>query len=111
MKRTSLTKYAKDNIREIHALSSLYNGKGGKHAEKLLFLVRKHSKEITALYEAKDPHFSVETGDLMVLCLELLREVKAPDDVIMEKCYGRYRKKLRELLGKTQAPPAKGGKK
>jgi hypothetical protein len=97
-KRKSLTAHAKKNIREIHALSARYNGKGGKHAEKLLGLVRKHAKEITELYREKDAHFPVEVGDLLILCHELLVEAKTDPDKIMEKCYNRYRKKLSHLI-------------
>jgi hypothetical protein len=106
----SLTAYARKNIREIHALSEKYNGKRGKHAEKLLSLVREHAREITKLHIKKDPHFLIETGDLMVLCLELLAERKGDADGVMEKCYERYKKKLGGLIKKNQAGLAKGGK-
>lgn len=97
-KSGSLTKHAKDNIRGIHALSSSYNGKGGKHAEKLLGLVRKHAREITELYRDRDAHFAVEVGDLLILCHELLIEAGKDPNEVMELCYRRYKKKLGQLI-------------
>jgi len=95
----SLTKYAKKEIEEIHALSKRYNGKRKTHAEALLKLVRKHTKEICELHRNKDTHFAVETGDLLILCHELLLDQGKDPDEIMDLCYKRYKEKLAELLG------------
>ena len=94
----SLTKYAKNNIKEIHALSKRYNGKKNDHAKALIKLVKKHAKEIEELYSKKDKHFTTEVGDLLILCHELLLENRQDQDRIMDLCYGRYRKKIGELL-------------
>jgi len=94
----SLTEYARKKLGEIHALSARYNGKGGAHADKLLGLMRKHVEEIEQLHAAGDPHYAVETGDLLVLCHEILLEGREDADLVMEKCYRRYEEKLRELL-------------
>ena len=95
----SVTNYAKKKIKGIHCLSKKVNGTGRKrHAAVLLDLIDKHAVEIRELYEKKDGHFLVETGDLLVLCLEMLEEFKRSPDVVMEKCYGRYERKLFSLL-------------
>ncbi len=96
--RRSLTEYAKQQIKEIHSLSATYNGEGKGHADVLLELVREHAEEITELYDNKDDHSSVETGDLLILCHELLVEQGKDPDQVMELCYGRYRRKLEGLL-------------
>ncbi|MFH2138690.1 MAG: hypothetical protein ABII88_09295 [Candidatus Omnitrophota bacterium] len=96
---TSLTDYAKEQINIIHAKSVKLNELRGKvHNEVLLELVREHAKEITELYKEKNPHYLTETGDLLILCLELLREAGMSADEIMEKCYQRYHKKLEKLI-------------
>lgn len=97
-KNKSLTKHAKGNIREIHALSLRYNGKKRDHSRKLLAMVKEHAKEISGLYRKKDPHFSTEVGDLLVLCHELLLEKGKDPDKILETCYKRFKDKLAWLL-------------
>lgn len=102
MKR-SLTNYAKESIKEIHALSSRHNGAGCDHSNILLKLLGKHAGEIKELHGRGNEHFIVETGDLLVLCLEFLAEYgKDPDD-ILEICYTRYRDKLTDLI-KSSGP-------
>lgn len=96
--RKSLTEYAEKNLKAIHALSRRYNGKSGKHARKLLELVKKHAREIGELHGRRDPHYAVEVGDLLVLCHELLIEDGNSADAVLEKCYRRYKKKLKGLL-------------
>ena len=97
--KTSLTKHAKERIREIHALSKSYNGKEKEHGRVLLGLLKKHTKEIEELYRKKDGHFAVEVGDMLVLCHELLLEEGRDPDSIMDTCYNRYRNKLEKLAG------------
>ncbi|MDP8298800.1 MAG: hypothetical protein P9L88_02720 [Candidatus Tantalella remota] len=94
----SLTEYAKENIESIHRLSRSYNGSEEDHSRVLLLLAEKHVKEIEELYAAGDDHFSVEVGDLMILCLELLEECRKDPDTVMEECYGRYKRKLSALI-------------
>ena len=96
--RKSLTQHAKKNLREVHALSRRYNGKAGEHARKLQALVKKHAREIEELYGRRDPHYAVEVGDLLVLCHELLIEDRKNPDAVLERCYRRYKKKLKGLL-------------
>lgn len=94
----SLTEYARKNIREIHKLSVKYNGRKKSHAAKLLKMAKEHAEEISALYRKKDPHFTVEVGDLLVLCQELLLEQKKDPDKVLDICYGRFKKKLSDLV-------------
>lgn len=96
----SLTVYAEKNIKEIHRLSRRYNGKKKEHAKVLLELLKKHVNEIEELYWDGNPHFAVEAGDLLILCHELLLEKRKDPNEIMTLCYGRYKKKLNELIDK-----------
>lgn len=45
-----------------------------------------------------DAHYLVETGDLIILCLEILIENNQSPDRILSRCYDRYKKKLTTLL-------------
>ncbi|MDD3089166.1 MAG: hypothetical protein PHT95_04395 [Candidatus Omnitrophica bacterium] len=101
--RKSFTEYSRERIKRIHGLSSEYNGRGGKHTEKLLFLVREHAREITSLHAVRDGHFITETGDLLVLCLELILEEGADPDAVIELCYGRYHSKLKGLIDRRKS--------
>lgn len=94
-----LSKDASARIKRIHSISALYNKKVGKeHNGRLLELIRHHVEEINDLYEAHDKHFLIETGDLAVLCFELMLENKELIDDIMLKCFDRYDKKLKQLM-------------
>ena len=86
-------------VKGIHKLSLEYNGKVAKpHQERLLELMRHHIDEIEELAAQKNKHFLVETGDLAVLCLELILENEKSVDEILECCFGRYERKLNCLL-------------
>ncbi|MFC1510517.1 hypothetical protein ACFL49_02540 [Candidatus Omnitrophota bacterium] len=90
---------ALDQLKKIHALSCKVNGLSEQgHQNKLLQLVRSHVDEIEMLYAKKDPHAIVETGDLLILCLELLIENQADCNAVIHKCFERYEKKLTQLL-------------
>ncbi|MBU0468954.1 MAG: hypothetical protein KKD07_08765 [Candidatus Omnitrophica bacterium] len=94
-----LSKAAIERIKKIHSASALYNEKAGKeHNQRLLELIRHHVEEIKELNDANDRHFLVETGDLAVLCFELMLEHQESIDDIMLKCFDRYDKKLASLL-------------
>ncbi|MDP8264011.1 MAG: hypothetical protein P9M12_00835 [Candidatus Aceula lacicola] len=97
------TKKASDEIKKIHRLSRHCNGKEKKkHEKKLLTLMRKHVDEIEGLYQNKDKHFLIETGDLIILCLEMFLENKVSADQVMEQCFNRYQKKLKSLMRKSK---------
>ncbi len=95
----TFTGFSRKNIKAIHDLSLKYNKLKNKiHAQVLLNLMSEHAGEINQLYKAEDKHYIVETGDLLILCLELLKEAQADPDVILDKCYKRYYKKLSGLI-------------
>lgn len=99
MKECVLNPKALKRIKSIHQLSLSYNKKVGKgHQQRLLKLIRKHIEEIEGLIQSDNRHFLVETGDLIVLCFELLLENKLAIDDILLKCFERYEKKLGKLM-------------
>jgi len=88
-----------DRIRKIHLLSRQLNGPSkNEHRRKLLELIDKHAVEVRELLEAGDPHGVVEVGDLAVLCFEVMLEEGVEINDVLEKCFGRYEKKLATLL-------------
>ena len=101
MKKT-FTGFARTSVKEIHALSREYNGKKGKHSSIMMKLIKEHTAEVEELYKKKDPHFLIELGDLLVLCLEFFEEYGKDPDEIMGTCYNRYRDKLSQLLCKKK---------
>lgn len=103
MKNSVLKKSAGQRIRGIHRLSASYNHKtGNPHQKRLLELMRHHVIEIEELVAARNKHFLVETGDLAILCFELLLENKVSLDEVLECCFGRYERKLGGLLAEMQ---------
>ncbi|MDP8266830.1 MAG: hypothetical protein P9M07_07815 [Candidatus Aceula meridiana] len=85
-------------LKAIHKLSQNYNGPiKHQHEQRLLSLMRKHIDEIEELYKNSDPHYLVETGDLGILCFEMLLESKRSLDDAMMTCFERYEKKLKKL--------------
>jgi len=97
----SFTAFSKKHIKKIHRLSARYNKMRKKeHPEVLLELIKEHAQEIAQLYKNKDKHYVTETGDLLILCCELIKEARADADLIMEKCYRRYYRKLASLIEK-----------
>ena len=99
----TFTGFSRKNIKAIHALSVKYNElKKRKHGQVLLELMDAHAKEIALLYKNKNKHYIVETGDLLILCLELLEEARVCPDIILDKCYKRYYEKLSGLIEESK---------
>ncbi len=99
MMKKIMTPRALDRLKKIHGLSKKYNGPAQKkHSKKLLDLLKNHAKEIESLYLGSDPHYLTETGDLAVLCLEILIDNKRSIDETMGHCFDRYERKLKLLL-------------
>lgn len=99
----ALTPCAFKRLKVVHRLSRGYNGPSKeKHLRKLLLLVKKHSQEIGLLYHKKCRHYLIETGDLLVLCLEILLEERANIHKITHQCFDRYEKKLKALIAQNE---------
>lgn len=97
--KDSLTPYAAKEIKTIHSYSKHYNKLGKKdHIIALLELADKHVEEIFQLYKKRDKHYVIETGDLLILCFEIIKEAKCSANVVLAKCYKRYRDKLPLLI-------------
>jgi len=76
----------------------------------LLELMAHHIEEIRDLWREGDRHALIETGDLAVLCFELLLEYRVSPDRIMRECFGRYEKKLSVLLAEAERERNRRGK-
>lgn len=72
----------------------------GNSEKDIIDMIYHHAEEIKELYEKNDKHFSVETGDLIILALELLIKQGYDAESIIENCYDRFDKKLKELIEK-----------
>jgi len=96
--KKSLTSYAHNELETIHGHSRRHNRRlKVNHAAALLKMMEKHVVEIKELHVQKSKHYLIETGDLMVLCLELIKEAKESPDLVLSKCYERFHKKLSQL--------------
>jgi hypothetical protein len=99
MENSVLRPAAISRIRDIHQLSIQYNQQKNKdHNTQLLAMVKEHAEEIAVLYEKNDPHYLTETGDLAVLCFELILEGQGSLDDVLTRCFSRFEKKLTGLL-------------
>ncbi len=91
---TTPTFYDQNKLTEIIALSQRL----GTDSNKLIDMMQHHTTEIKELFDSKNKHFAVETGDLMILSLQLLLMEGYSVDEIMDKCYSRFDKKLNGVL-------------
>ena len=99
MRKKVFCQPALSRLKGIHRLSQSYNRKVRvPHNRRLLDLMDRHAKEIPELYKKKDRHYLTETGDLMVLCCEILLEGRVSADAVMLRCFKRYEKKLTSLM-------------
>ena len=103
MQKEILSKEALQRLEAIHKLSQEYNRKLKKdHRTRLIELMKEHAGEIDELFRQDNPHYLTETGDLIILCMELLHENNQSIDEIMEKCFQRYENKLPILIGELK---------
>jgi len=99
MNRTVINKDTLFKIQNIHELSRKYNMRlGYNHTSRLLSLMQEHVKEIQELHTKGDSHCVTETGDLIMLCFELLIDKSASINEVMDRCFERYNTKLSKLL-------------
>jgi len=83
-----------NKIKDIIKLSD----KLGNDPQKIIDMMQHHTEEIRELHQKQDKHFAVETGDLIVLCIQLLMMEGYSTKTIMETCYDRFDKKLNKLI-------------
>lgn len=93
-KDKSLTDHAKGRLKKI-LLNSI---KAGNKKEDILRMILHHADEIKELSEKGDSHAAIETGDMIILCLELLEMSGESPDEILECCFARFDCKLQEIL-------------
>lgn len=99
MKENVLQKKSLARTKNIHELSRLYNKKlKNNHKKRLLELMREHIEEITKLSNKNNRHYLTETGDLIILCFELLLENNVSINKVLLKCFKRYETKLPKLI-------------
>lgn len=99
MKENVLQKKSLERTKNIHELSRLYNKKlKNNHKKRLLELMREHIEEITKLSNKNNRHYLTETGDLIILCFELLLENNVSINKVLLKCFKRYETKLPKLI-------------
>lgn len=100
----SLTAFAKSELKVIHGYSEKLNSLSRReHSHALLRMMKEHVVEIKWRYGRKDKHYLVETGDLIIICLNLIKQAKCSPDAILNKCYGRFHKKLPRLIADLKA--------
>lgn len=97
--QSSLTNFAKKELKAIHGYSRQHNKLLNRdHSRALLEMMKEHVTEIKWRYGRRDKHYLIETGDLIIICLNLIKQAKCSPDTILNKCYGRFHKKLPRLI-------------
>lgn len=103
-KKPSLTAFAQSELKVIHGYSRQHNRLSKRdHSLALLEMMKEHVVEIKWRYGRKDKHYLIETGGLIIICLNLIKQAKCSPDVILNKCYGRFHKKLPRLIADLKA--------
>ena len=99
MNEPAINKKSLERIKNIHKLSKLYNRKlKNNHKKRLLELMKEHIEEIEELAGKNNKHYLTETGDMIILCFELLIENNVSIDKTLLRCFKRYETKLTELI-------------
>ena len=89
-----------DKLKAINELSLKLHGSKEKHMEYVLKSMQHHAEEINDLFKSGNPHWSVETGDLMIHCMCMLALNCYDLNVMFETCRKRFLKKIDEELKK-----------
>jgi len=101
MAETVIKKESLERVKNIHKLSRLYNKKlNNNHKKRLLQLMKEHVEEIEQLLQKSNRHYLTETGDLLILCFEMLLENRVSIDKTLLQCFKRYETKLPKLIRK-----------
>ena len=75
----------------------------------ILHSLIEHAEEIDELFKKNNGHWAIETGDLIVQCIRLLKINGYDVNKLLEKIPERFIKKIKEdILGKN-APQIGGG--
>jgi len=102
--KKSLTGYAQKELQAVFRNSRRLNRMLKKdHARALLEMMAEHIGEITERHGNGDKHYLIETGDLIVLSLELIRYAKQSPDEVLSKCYPRFHNKISQLIKDLQS--------
>ncbi len=92
--------FHEDFIESLEEIVNLSRKVNGEDREKIFSMINEHIEEIYTLYHKGDKHWAVETGDLIILCLELLLLENKDIDEILSRCSLRFKTKLNSLLSK-----------
>jgi ribosomal silencing factor RsfS len=95
-----ISKDSIDKIKSINELSLKLHGSKEKHMEYVLKSMQHHAEEINDLFKKGNPHWSVETGDLMIHCMCMLVLNGYDLNEMFETCRKRFLKKVDEELKK-----------
>ncbi len=94
-KKIYLTEHTICKLQQIHKMSVERNkDKNISHTQILFNMMRHHIKEIGELLKDNNSHSFIETGDLIVLCMELLLDNNQDLNDILNICFQRFKKKL-----------------
>lgn len=84
----------RDKLKEITDLSNKINKNDKK---KILEMMKEHIVEIEERYHNQDDHWTIEVGDLIVLCYELLLIENNDIEDVFNRCLPRFDVKLKRL--------------
>ncbi len=93
-----ITNEAVESINKIIEISFELNNGKKERTSFVLESIKHHSDEINQLFSAKDPHWAVETGDLMIHCMEILLMYGFDLNEMFDKCSNRFENKISKLL-------------
>ena len=87
-----------EDIENITKLSIRLNGNKEKADDYTVNSMIVHAREIKELFKDNNPHWAVETGDLMIHCMRLLAANGHDLNETFEKCKARFIMRISEKL-------------
>lgn len=96
-----ISKSALKKIEELNKLSLKANKTKNKLDDYTLKSMKEHADEIKQLFFKNDPHWAVETGDLMIHCMKILRLHGYNLNKISLKSCKRFENKLLEKIQRS----------
>ena len=88
-----------EDVENITKLSLRLHGTKEKADDYTLNSMIEHASEIKELFRDNNPHWAIETGDLMIHCMRLLTANGYDLNEIFEKCKARFITRISEQLG------------